>query len=114
MSPFDGVQSLVNTVHGVVADKSSNVDEFYSVGTSIINKMSGQKVFDYTFKRKDAVKTMSSKTKTGKNNEIDIDPALLFQRLLVVADVSTVNPNDVFSCELCSYPPAIFETPILL
>ena len=114
VSPFDGVQSLMNTVNGVVADKYSNVDDFYSIGTSIINKMSGQKVFDYTFKRKDAAKTMSSKTKIGRNNKIDIDPALLFQRLLVVANASTVSPNDVFSYELCSYPPAIFETPILL
>ena len=98
----------------LVADKYSNVDDFYSIGTSIINKMSGQKVFDYTFKRKDAAKTLSPKTKIGKNNEIGIDPALLFHRLLVVANASTVSPNDVFSYELCSYPPAIFETPILL
>ena len=114
VSPFDEVQSLMNIVNGVVADKSFYVDGFYSMGTSIINKMSGQKVFNYTFKRKDVAKIMSSKTKIGKNNKIDIDPTLLFQRLLVIANASTVSPNDVFSYELESYPPAIFETPILL
>ena len=56
---------------------------------------------------------MSSKTKIDKKNEIEIDPALLFQRLLV-ANASTISPNDVFSYELCSYPPAIFESPIML
>ena len=68
----------------------------------------------YSFKRKDAAKTMSSKTKIEKNNEIEIDPALLFQRLLVVANASTGSPNDVFCYELCSYPPVIFETPAML
>ena len=36
VSPLDGIRSLMNTVNGFVADKYSNVNEFYSIGTSII------------------------------------------------------------------------------
>ena len=39
---------------------------------------------------------------------------LLFQRLLVVTNASTVSPNCVFSYELCSYPPALLFQRLLV
>ena len=114
ISPYNENEFFINITNGSVADKSANVDDFYSLGSTVVSKMYGQNIFEYTFKRKDKVKTMSSKTKIDKKNEIEIDPALLFQRLLVVANASTISPNDVFSYELCSYPPAIFESSIML
>ena len=90
MSPFQSDnKSLMNIANGVVADESSDIDDFFSIGSAIVEKMIGKDVYDFSFKRKDAAKTMSIKTKIGKNNEIEIDPALLFQRLLVVAKTST-------------------------
>ena len=52
------------------------------------------------------------KLKYGKITKLTL--ILHCQRLLVVDHASTVSPNDVFSDEWGSYPPAIFETPILL
>ena len=106
--------NLMNIVNGVVADEKSNVDCFYSIGEKIVAGMVGEKVFEYSFSRKDIAKTMSVKAKIGKKNEIEIDPALLFQRLLVVANASPIASSDVFAHELCSYPPALMESPTML
>ena len=57
---------------------------------------------------------MSTKVKIGKKNEVEIDPGLLFQRLLVLSHATTITSSEVFRHELCSYPPAIFESPTLL
>ena len=114
MSPFTGIQPLMNIVNGTVAHEASNVDDFYAIGESVIRGMRGKRVFEYQFKRKDAAKTMSVKIKIGKNNEIEIDPGLLFQRLLVLSHATTITNSEVFKHELCSYPPAIFETSTLL
>ena len=75
--------------------------------------MEGKNVFRYTFKRNDRVKNMSSGT-VSSENEVMIDPALLFQRLLVVAKSTPLDIHDVVQYKLCSYPPSIFETSKLL
>ena len=63
--------------------------------------MEGKNVFSYTFKRNDRVKNMSSGT-VSSENEVMIDPALLFQRLLVVAKSTPLDIHDVVQSELCS------------
>ena len=40
---------------------------------------------------------------------IKIDPWLLFQRLSSVAISSQCDMADVFTFELCSYPPSLFD-----
>ena len=57
---------------------------------------------------------LSTKLKLDKHSKTVIDPALLFQHLLVVANASPIDTNKVFSYELCSYPPAIFESHSML
>ena len=44
---------------------------------------------------------------------VQIDPQLRFQRLTLAAK-TTDNIKDVFKYELCSYPPALFDTSLLL
>ena len=46
-------------------------------------------------------------------NTVQIDPQILFQRLALV-DKATQDLEAVFKYELCSYPPALFESPFLL
>ena len=46
-------------------------------------------------------------------NTVQIDPQLLFQRLALV-DKATQDLEAVFKYELCSYSPALFESPFLL
>jgi len=41
---------------------------------------------------------------------VQIDPQLLFQRLLVVATNEFIDLQDLFKYEHCSYPAALFET----
>ena len=115
-SPFHcEVKSLMNVVNGVVADKSANVDDFTRIGQKITSDMIDKKVFEYKFKRKDAAKTMSFKIRIGKSKDAkEIDPALLCQRLLIAAYSSTIETSKVFSFELFNYPPAIFESPLML
>ena len=44
---------------------------------------------------------------------VQIDPQLLFQQL-TIATKTTQNLEDIFKYELCSYPPALFDSSLLL
>ena len=44
---------------GVVLDKTANVDEARNVGQKIIDRMAGQHIADFTFKKKDQVVLMT-------------------------------------------------------
>ena len=69
LSPFNENEFFINITNGNVADKSANVDDFYSLGSTVVSKMYGQNIFEYTFKHKDKVKTMSSKTIIDKKTK---------------------------------------------
>lgn len=77
--------------------------------------MVGKKVTEYTFKRKAHAVTMDSKSTVKLNNEevVDIDPQLLFQRLLI-AGTQADKLAEAFKYELCGYLPALFETKTVL
>ena len=45
--------------------------------------------------------------------DVRVDPLLLFQRLITVAQTST-ELESAFKHELCSYPPAMFDSSLLL
>ena len=51
-------------MNGTIADAASNVDEFYTIGESIIKSICGKTIYEYSFTRKDAAKT--TKVKIGK------------------------------------------------
>ena len=72
--------------------------------------MSGNDVNQYVFRKRNQVITPESKSTIKIDGEkVNIDPQLLFQRL-VVAGTQGINLLDAFQYELCSYPPALFET----
>lgn len=77
--------------------------------------MVGKKVTEYTFKRKAHAVTMDSKSTVKLNNEevVDIDPQLLFQRLLI-AGTQADKLAEAFKYELCGYLPALFKTKTVL
>ena len=56
----------------------------------------------------------SASAVTSAGKDIDIDPALLFQRMMTVATVGDMNLVDALNYELCAYPPALFESRTLL
>ena len=109
-SPFSDDNTLRNIINGVVADKNVNVDDCFKIGSALINKkMEHQSIFKFSFKRSDKVKNLSTDAVSTKN-DIIIDPSLLFQRFLVVSNSTPIKINEVVKFEVCSYPPAIFES----
>lgn len=108
-SPFERDASLQNIATGMTSN-SSNPDMAKEVGCKIIKSMEGTDALEYTFKKKDRVIIMNSKPVPVVDGEtIDVNPQLLFQRLLTVAGGTVENMADIFTYELCSVPPSLFE-----
>ena len=85
-SPFQtGFVELQNIVTGLCANQVVNVDEFFDVGHKILQSMEGKNIFSISFKRSTKVRTLAASEKQNKIDHEAIDPALLFQRLLLVA-----------------------------
>ena len=107
---------MKNIATGVVADNDVNVDNLIFIGKRIVCEMEGKDIYKCVLKRRDKVKTMSSKTSMSlQDKEKCIDSHLLFQRLVVLANSSNIGYEDCKGFELCAYPPALFESsPMLL
>ena len=76
--------------------------------------MEGKTAAEYTFKRNSQAVTLDTKSSVKIDGAtVQIDPQLLFQRLTIAAKASD-NLEDVFKYELCSYPPALFDSSLLL
>ena len=91
-----------------------NPDEARTVGDAILMDMEGKCVGNYTFKKKAQVRNFASiHYVTIEGEKIQIDPKLLFQRLVMVGMASD-DFNTLFDYELCSYPPSLFDNNILM
>jgi len=108
-NPFSTDPSLRNIVTGVEASEEVNVDNYVEVGRKIIEKMEGQLVFSCSWKRKDRARTIGDASGVKVSNEQKIDPALLFQRLLVVSGTGDISMEEVLDHELSPFPAALFE-----
>lgn len=60
------------------------------------------------------IKTLASAGAIKVSEDQAIDPALLFQRFLVVSQSGELGFHDVLKYELSSYPPSLFETKYVL
>ena len=101
-TPFLEDRSLRNFVTGVEAPSDTNVHEYKAVEMNIINTMVSQAAFQYSFKHKDRSTVPIAPDRT-------IDPALLFQRFIVVSQTGDLSMQEVIKHELSTYPPALFE-----
>ena len=85
-------------------------------------KVSGRKFFrlsfgklatDYSFKQSAQAVTLASKSSVKiANDQVQVDPQLLFQRLIIACDNSQL--EELFQYELCTYPTALFDSPFML
>ena len=50
-----------------------------------------------------------NKVKINEHDSISVDPKLLFQRLIVMTEVSSITLEEALHYELTSFPPSIFE-----
>ena len=113
-NPFTSDTSLWNICTGVHAHKTVNVEMAKDVGKAILSSMEGKTAAEYRFKRDQQVITLVMKSAVKIDGvAVQIDPQLLFQQLTIAAR-ATDNLKDVFQYELCSYPPALFDSTLLL
>ncbi len=109
-SPFSSDLVLRSIATGMTSESSVNVDMSKAVGQKILDGMVGKNVNDYSFKKSEQAVTLSSKTSIKiQDQQVQVDPKLLFQRLLTLGDRADDLPH-LFTFELCSYPPALFES----
>ena len=103
--PFRNDPTLQNIDTGITAGDSVNADQAVSVG---------RKILDGLVDKNDQVVTFDTRSslETGKECVL-IDAQLLFQRLST-AGSRCDDLTDVFKYELCSYPPALFQTSYIL
>ena len=100
---------------GVHAHPTVNVYEVVAVGDMILTEMNGTKPADYTFhkKNKAVILGLEQSSINIDGDKLQIDPLLLFQRLTTVMH-SSDDLELPFKHELCSYPPALFDSSLLL
>ena len=115
-SPCKDDPSLHNTINGITAAESVNVAKFGEIGRQLITKMVGQDVFKYKLKRKERAKNITVSVTLCTKENIKCYPALLFQRLLLVSQTSSVDLDDIKSYEFAleAYPLSLFENPSFL
>jgi hypothetical protein len=85
-NPFaeNGISPLINIVTGVSAHQSVNVDDTENVGLSILAKMEGKTVSEFSFTNKDKAVNLSNKIIIKENGkDVSVNPILLFQRPLL-------------------------------
>ena len=112
--PFAPDTALRGLVSGITANKDMNVDNAEQVGKNILLTMIEENALEYTFKRKSQAVTLGSQTAVMIQGEaVQVDPQLVFQRLGIVA-CNGDDAAEAFRYELCSYTPALFESPQLL
>jgi len=108
-TPFSADESLRNIITGINANEDVNVQDLFEIRKGIVQKMDGQLVFSYAHKRSLKAKTLASSKNVRVSEDRSIDPALLFQRFLVVSQTGDLRLDDVMSYELCLYPMSLFE-----
>ncbi|CAB3994258.1 Hypothetical predicted protein [Paramuricea clavata] len=76
--------------------------------------MKEQPVFSFACKRELKSRTLASARAVKVAEDRTVDPALLFQRFLVVSQTGDLSLEEVLSYELSPYPPSLFEAKNLL
>ncbi|CAC5392863.1 unnamed protein product [Mytilus coruscus] len=86
-NPFEQETSLRNIETGVSADKFVNVDNSKELGIKILKSMDGQKIDEFSFKRKEQAIILSAKSAIKVDDEvITVESQLLFQRFLAASN----------------------------
>ncbi|XP_063607207.1 uncharacterized protein LOC134781852 [Penaeus indicus] len=113
-NPFTPNTGLQNIMTGVHADRSVNVENARDIGHKVLGSMTGQSMMTYTFRKSEQAITLGKSSSVQIDGEqVQVDPQLLFQRL-IIACKSTDNMEAMFQYELCCYPPALFDSPLML
>ncbi|KAH3862181.1 hypothetical protein DPMN_025147 [Dreissena polymorpha] len=101
-------------VNGIVAGLHVNVHAIEAVGKMIIRDLIGKSVFAYKFTSKYRAKSLWNSLAVKIASNSAFDPALLFQRFLVVSNYGDPSLAVVLSYELSSHSAAFFEAKNIL
>ncbi|XP_033103662.1 uncharacterized protein LOC117106409 [Anneissia japonica] len=107
-SPFSEESTMRNIITGINADKDVDVEELFTIGEETVKNMEGQWVFPYSYRRKNKAKTLASARAIKVSEDQTIDPALLFQRFLLVSQSRDLCLDEVMKYELSPYPPSLY------
>ena len=94
----------------MTAQERVNVEKVREIGVNILEYMAGKSTDEFIFRKANqGVKLGSLSTVKIKDEHVNIDPQLLFQRLLTVRDRCD-DVTSLFQYELCTYPAVLFES----
>ena len=101
--------SLFNIANGMTAHERVNVEKAREIGVNIVESMAGKSTDEFTFRKANQAVTLGSRSSMKiKGEHVNIDPQLLYQRLLTVRERCD-DVTSLFQCELCTYPAVLFE-----
>ncbi|KAH3712827.1 hypothetical protein DPMN_072584 [Dreissena polymorpha] len=101
-------------VNAIVAGSHVNVNAIEAVGKTIIRDIIGESVLAHEFTRKYRTKSLWNSLAVKIASDSAFDPALLFQRFLVVSKHGDPSLAFVLSYEPRSHPAAFFEAKNIL
>ncbi|KAL8625950.1 hypothetical protein ACOMHN_012542 [Nucella lapillus] len=109
-SPFLSDPSLRSIASGRVADDTANVDNAKNIGKKMLDGMTEKNVLEVVIRKKDVAVTLATNLAVRVNDEpIIIDPLLLFQRLLKIAQSTPETIPSLFKYEMTNLPCALFD-----
>jgi len=111
-NPFERLPELCNIISDITGYSSVNVHQAVLVGEAILEKMYGVDAFEFSFSKKDFAVVLDQTRQLNIDGEkVQVDPQLLFQRLLAIGKAHT-DENDIdqlLQYELSPSPPALFD-----
>ena len=108
--PFTENNNLFSISNGITAHPWVDLDNSKEKGEHIIQMMVGKSADDFTFRRINQAITLADKSAIKiRGEEIKVDPQFIFQRLATVGE-RTEELASIFKYELCTYPPALFDS----
>lgn len=108
--PFDSNRTELQSLStGLIADDAINCDEIEKIGSKIQSNLDGVAVVNASIKRKEQIKSLSTLKNVVRinNQNVSIDPALLFTRLIVIAE-RCADIKSYFDYELTPVPTSLF------
>ncbi|XP_078340604.1 uncharacterized protein LOC144627434 [Crassostrea virginica] len=109
-SPFISDKTLRIIETGTTSDEKVNVDNALNIGLDILKSMENQDVDKFVFKKSNQAVTLGSKGNIKEEgDDINVNPQLLFQRLVAAANDLFPDMSKIFKYELSNYPSALFE-----
>ncbi|XP_050518957.1 uncharacterized protein LOC126893059 [Diabrotica virgifera virgifera] len=108
--PFPKINKIISIASGVVIDDKINCHKAREVGIASMAKMTGETFNNIKLKRSEKVLPLLAASSTLKvhEEEVAIDPVLLFQRMSIT-EAFEDEIEKIFEYELAPYPLSLFD-----